>query len=284
MNIKYIDKKTLQKNIKYLCKEVNVFLPKSFKQAIEKMVSSETNELGKKVLSDIIENSKLAEKEFIPTCQDTGICIFYLEIGRDLHFDYDIKKVINESVKEAYKEYYFRNSVCKDPILRTIGEYNTPAIIYMDQTEGSDLKISLTSKGAGSENMSQLKMLYVSDGVEGIKDFVIKVVKEAGGKACPPLTVGIGIGGNFEYSCFLAKKALLRDINDKNQDEYLNSLEKDILNKINDLGIGPMGFGGDSTSVGVKILSYPCHIASLPVAVNLNCHASRHKTIVIKGK
>ena len=242
---------------------------------------NEENGLAKEILTQIIENDILAQKENIPLCQDTGIAIFFLEIGQDIHIEGNLNDAINEAVKIAYTEGYFRKSVVKHPLDRINTNDNTKAIIHTNIVPGDKIKITFAPKGAGSENMSQIKMLVPSDGIEGVKKFVIKTIKKAGGKPCPPIIVGIGIGGNFEKCALLAKEAILRDIDDTSTDPINASLEKELLEEINKLNIGPMGLGGKTTALAVKVNSYPCHIASLPVAVNIQCHAARHEVIII---
>ena len=239
------------------------------------------NGLAKEILTQIIENDILAQKENIPLCQDTGIAIFFLEIGQDIHIEGNLNDAINEAVKIAYTEGYFRKSVVKHPLDRINTNDNTKAIIHTNIVPGDKIKITFAPKGAGSENMSQIKMLVPSEGIEGVKKFVIETIKKAGGKPCPPIIVGIGIGGNFEKCALLAKEAILRDIDDTSTDPINASLEKELLEEINKLNIGPMGLGGKTTALAVKVNSYPCHIASLPVAVNIQCHAARHEVIII---
>lgn len=241
----------------------------------------EINPLGKIVLKKIIDNDLIARNNNEPMCQDTGVTVVFLEIGNDVHFDGDIYEAINKGVSKAYIDGYLRKSVVRHPLDRVNTKDNTPAIIHTKLVVGDKVKITIAPKGGGSENVSLVKMLIPADGVKGIKDLVLNTVKEAGGKPCPPIIVGIGLGGNLEKSALLAKEALLRDIDDINPDPILCSLENDLLSSINNLGIGPMGFGGSTTCLAVKINSYPCHIASLPVAINIQCHASRHKTITL---
>ncbi len=232
------------------------------------------------MLDQIIENAEIALKEDAPMCQDTGIAVFFVEIGRNAVIDGSLEDAINEGVRQGYKDGYLRKSVCHPLTRKNTGD-NTPAVLHMNIVEGDRLKITIAPKGAGSENMSRLVMLKPSQGLPAIKDFVINVVKEAGGNPCPPIILGIGIGGNFEKSAILAKEALLREIGTPNPDKELDGLERELLEKINNLGIGPMGFGGRTTAVAVHIRTAPCHIASLPVAVNIQCHAARHKEVVI---
>lgn len=241
----------------------------------------ETSELGKSVLEKIIENDELAKRDSLPMCQDTGVAVVFVEIGNQVIFNGNIEDAINQGIREAYTEGYLRKSVVSHPFNRINTTDNTPAIIHYKITEGESVKITVAPKGGGSENVSLVKMLIPADGIEGVKKLVLDTVFNAGGKPCPPIIIGLGIGGNLEKSALLAKEALMRDIDDENKDPILNKLEKEILSEVNKLGIGPMGFGGNTTALAVKINSYPCHIASLPVAINIQCHASRHKSIIL---
>lgn len=241
----------------------------------------ETSELGKSVLEKIIENDELARRENLPMCQDTGVAVVFVEIGNQVIFTGNIEDAINKGIREAYIDGYLRKSVVCHPFNRINTTDNTPAVIHYKITEGESVKITVAPKGGGSENVSLVKMLIPADGIEGVKSLVLDAVKNAGGKPCPPIIIGLGIGGNLEKSALLAKEALMRDIDDENSDPILNKLEKEILEDVNKLGIGPMGFGGKTTALAVKINTYPCHIASLPVAINIQCHASRHKSIIL---
>ncbi len=239
---------------------------------------SENNKIACGILDDIIKNDTLASKEMIPMCQDTGIVVVFAKIGYDIHFKCDLYDAINSGVSKAYNDFYLRKSVA-NPLSRINTIDNTPAIVHTVFTKGDMLELTIALKGAGSENMSKLKMLNPTDGNEGITDFVIETIKEAGGRPCPPLFVGIGIGGDFEKCALLAKEALMQE--DNNQNEEIKRLEETILNKINSLNIGPMGLGGNTTAFAVFIKTAPCHIASLPVAVNIQCHANRHVKVVL---
>lgn len=239
---------------------------------------SEDNELSRTILDQILENAEIAQKESIPMCQDTGIVTAFVKIGRDVHLDGDIHEAINVGVHNAYEKFYLRKSVA-NPISRLNTKDNTPAIIHIDIVEGDKLSITLAPKGAGSENMSRLAMLNPTDGVEGIKAFILKAVKEAGGRPCPPIFLGIGIGGNFEKSAEMAKESLMRLT--PSNDPEIARLEQEIKDEVNKTGIGPMGLGGKTTCLGVFINTHPCHIASLPVAVNIQCHANRHVEVVL---
>lgn len=237
--------------------------------------------LSKIIIEEIIDNAMIAKEKRIPICQDTGIVVVFLEIGNQLHLDFPLEQTINEAIKEAYQEEYFRMSVVRHPLKRENTFTNTPCIIHSRIVEGDKLKITVCPKGAGSENLSQLKMLTPSVGMNGVINFIIDAVKNAGGKVCPPMTVGIGIGGNFEECALLSKMALIRPINDHSEDEIAYELEKTLYQKINELNIGPMGIGGKTTCLAVKVNVAPCHIASLPVAINFQCHASRHKEAIL---
>ena len=263
-----------------LCIEACTYINKD---VLAKLNTHYENEQGlsKTIIGQIIENDNLAKEENIPMCQDTGICVVFVELGNEVYIKGDLNKAINEGVSKGYTEGYLRKSVVKSPLRRINTNNNTPAIIHIETTLGDKLKITVCPKGAGSENMSQVKMLTPAQGRKGIIDFVLKVVKEAGGRACPPLIVGVGIGGNIEKCAEIAKKALLRDLNDVSEDEDACLLEDELLTKINELNIGPMGLGGKPTALSVKVNLYPCHIASLPVCVNLQCHASRHKEVIL---
>lgn len=248
--------------------------------AVRAAYNSETNLSAKEALRQLIENAKVSEETGMPYCQDTGMAVVFAEVGQDLHVDGDFKAAVNEGVKQAYDEGYLRKSVL-DPLTRINTLDNTPAIIHFDIVPGDKIKLTAAPKGFGSENMSRIAMLKPSDGIGGIKSFVIESVKKAGGSPCPPVVLGIGIGGTFETCALLAKKQLTRDIGTKNDDEFLASLETELKESINDIGIGAMGFGGKNYCLAVHIAKYPTHIAGLPVAVNFQCHASRHASAVI---
>lgn len=250
-------------------------------EKIRKAIKTEENPLGKEVLKQIETNDLIAREEKIPMCQDTGMVVVFLEIGSQVTFDGDIYQAINDGVASAYNEGYLRKSVVAHPLNRINTKNNTPAIIHTTITNNDKVKITVAPKGGGAENVSFVKMLIPSDGVEGIKNLVLDAVFNAGGKPCPPIIVGIGLGGNLEKAALLAKEALMRDIDDTSNDPFNAKLEQELLEDINNLGVGPMGFGGSTTALAVKVNSYPCHIASLPVAVNIQCHASRHKSTFI---
>ena len=278
--MKIILEEQITNEVSRLCIEACTYINKD---VLAKLNTHYENEQGlsKTIIGQIIENDNLAKEENIPMCQDTGICVVFVELGNEVYIKGDLNKAINEGVSKGYTEGYLRKSVVRSPLRRINTNNNTPAIIHIETTLGDKLKITVCPKGAGSENMSQVKMLTPAQGRKGIIDFVIQVVKEAGGRACPPLIVGVGIGGNIEKCAEIAKKALLRDLNDVSEDEDARLLEEELLTKINELNIGPMGLGGKPTALSVKVNLYPCHIASLPVCVNLQCHASRHKEVIL---
>ncbi|SNR71902.1 fumarate hydratase [Desulfurobacterium atlanticum] len=276
-----IDVKEIKEAVKRLCMEANYYLPEDVLSAFDKGIDKEVSPVGKNVLEILKENASIAASNQVPYCQDTGFAVFFVEIGQDVQVvGGDINEAIEEGVAEGYTEGYLRKSIVSDPLFdrRNTGN-NTPPIIHYNVVPGDRLKIKMAAKGGGSENMSRLAMLKPADGVEGVKKFVLETVSEAGPNPCPPIIVGIGIGGTFEKVAYLAKKSLMRPIGDRNKDPRYAALEEELLEKINKLGIGPAGFGGKVTALDVKIEWYPCHIASLPVAVNIQCHASRHKEI-----
>ncbi|MFW2489464.1 fumarate hydratase [Clostridium chromiireducens] len=268
--------------VRNLSIESNYFLGSDIKDALQKSREEEPWKLASEVLDKIIINSEIASNEQMPMCQDTGMACVFVEIGQDVHLvGGRIEDAINEGVRRGYEEGFLRKSVVGDPIKRLNTKDNTPAVIYYDIVDGDKIKITLAPKGFGSENMSKIGMLKPSDGLEGVKKFIIDTVKSAGPNPCPPMVVGVGIGGTFDKAAYLAKKALLRPINIRNNDDFYKELEIELLEKINELGIGPQGFGGRTTALGLNIETYPTHIAGLPVAVNINCHATRHKEVII---
>lgn len=270
----------ITKTVRALCISAACDLEPDVVAAVKAAAGREESPLGKEVLEQIINNFEIAEREHLPMCQDTGIAVFFIEVGRGVQLESSLEDAVNEGVRQGYKDGYLRKSVC-NPLKRTNTGDNTPAIIHTTIVEGDKVKIKIAPKGAGSENMSRLKMLKPAEGIEGIKSFVIETVSVGGGNPCPPIVVGVGVGGSFDKSALLAKKALLRPVGTPNPDSDLDALEKELLDSINALGIGPMGFGGTTTALAVHIETYPCHIASLPVAVNIQCHADRHKEAVI---
>lgn len=278
--MKKIETSLISKEIERLCIEAATFIEPDVLCAIKRAKDNESG-LSKSILEQIIENDEIAKDEFQPMCQDTGIMIVFVEIGNEVFINGDLNEAINEGVRNGYVNGYLRKSVVKSPLNRINTKDNTPAIIHIKYTLGNQLKLTVCPKGAGSENMSKVKMLVPADGINGIKNFVKDTIKEAGGRPCPPLVVGIGIGGDLEKACLLAKEALLRPIDDESNDLDAKKLEEELLKEINELNVGPMGLGGKTTALAVKVNLYPCHIASLPVCVNLQCHASRHKKVIL---
>ena len=271
----------IRDNVAQICVDAAYNLSEDVLTAFDRAIETETSPAAREIIELLKENARIAKDEHIPICQDTGIAIFFVEIGQDLRIKNGfIVDAINEGVRKGYKEGYLRKSVV-DPITRKNTGDNTPAIVYTELVPGDKLKISFMPKGAGSENMSVIRMLRPTDGVEGIRNFVLECVQKAGANPCPPVVIGVGIGGSFEKAALLAKKALLRPVGSPNPKLELASLEETLLKTVNKTGIGPEGFGGKVTAMAVHVESFPCHIASLPVAVNINCHAARHKTIIL---
>ena len=269
-------------NIKEMCIEANHFLTDDMKNVFEKAVKNEKSALGKQVLGQLEENLKIAGEDMIPICQDTGMAVVFINVGQDVHLTGgDITNAINEGVRRGYVDGYLRKSVVKDPIYRENTKDNTPAVIHFNIVPGDRVDITVAPKGFGSENTSRVFMLKPADGIEGVKEAILTAVKDAGPNACPPMVVGVGIGGTFEKCAYLAKKALTRDLNEESPVEYVRDLEKEMLEKINKLGIGPGGLGGTQTALAINIETYPTHIAGLPVAVNICCHVNRHSHRVI---
>jgi len=278
--MRIVNEKLIEDAITKLAIDANYFLPYDIVSTIKEFAKKERNKKAKNGLYKIIENYKKAKQGIYPLCQDTGIAVIFVKLGNDVKIQGDIYKAINRGVETGYKKGFLRKSTA-NPLSRENLQTNTPAITHIEIVPGVKIKISLMAKGAGAENKSTVKMLVPADGIDGIIEFVINTVKNAGASACPPYIIGVGIGGNLETAPLLAKKALLRDLKDYSKDKTLAKMEKDLLEKINGLKIGAFGFGGDTTALAVKIESMPCHIASLPVAVNIQCHAARHKTVVI---
>jgi fumarate hydratase subunit alpha len=279
--IREVSTREIIKVVKNLCIDANYNLGDDVLLAFNHAIEKEDSGTGREVLKELIENARIAREEQVPICQDCGLAVVFIEIGQDVHITGgDLKEAINEGVRQGYMEGYLRKSACH-PITRKNTGDNTPAILHLQIVPGDKMKIIFAPKGGGSENMSRVDMLTPAVGIEGIKDFVVKRVKESGSNPCPPTIIGIGVGGTFERSAILAKKALLRNIGDRNPDLELAKIEGEILASINKLGIGPMGYGGDTTSLDVFLEIEPCHIASLPVAVNIQCHTARHKEAVI---
>jgi fumarate hydratase subunit alpha len=269
--------------VRKLSIDSNFFLGQDVIDRMYEFRDKEVSETGKNVLNILLNNYELAAQRKMPICQDTGVTVIFLEIGQDLHIvGGDLRKAINEGVRQGYEDGFLRKSMVDDPVLkRKNTNDNTPAIIHIDIVPGENLKITLAPKGGGAENMSEVKMMKAADGIEGIVEFVVDRVCRSGANPCPPIIVGVGIGGNFEYSAYLAKKSLMRNLEESNPDPKWEEIEKEILTKINKLGIGPQGLGGRTTALAVNILTAPCHIASMPVAVNIQCHAARHKTTIL---
>lgn len=274
-----IKSEVITEAIKNLCIKANYVLPDDVKNALNNFHEKESFPVAKNTLGILVENYKLAESDNIPICQDTGLACVFIEIGQDVHISGNLEDAINEGVRQGYEDGYLRKSCVKDPIKRVNTNDNTPAVIYYDIVSGDKLKITVAPKGFGSENMSQIKMLRPSDGIEGVKEFILRVVEEGGPNPCPPIVVGVGIGGTFDKAATIAKKALMRDLSTRNSDPFYAELEIELLEKINALGIGPQGFGGLTTALSVNIETLPTHIAGLPCAVNINCHATRHFSI-----
>lgn len=267
--------------VKKLCIDACCHLPRDVKEVITQCRACEDWEPAKGILDKIIENYEIADEQNVPICQDTGMACVFVEIGRDVYIEGNLEEAINEGVRQGYVDGCLRKSVVNDPLDRVNTKDNTPAMIYVDFVDGDKVNITVAPKGFGSENMSQIKMLKPSDGVEGVKDFILKVVEEAGPNPCPPIVIGVGIGGTFDKAALMAKKALMRPLGEHNENPLYAELEKEMLEKVNAKGIGPQGFGGKTTALGINILSMPTHIAGLPCAVNINCHATRHKSASI---
>ena len=275
--IREINASEITKTVREMCIKVNHFLSEDMDNALKKATQNEKSDLGKKILDQLQENLKIAGEDMIPICQDTGMAVLFVEVGQDVHVaDGLIEDAINEGVRQGYVDGYLRKSVVKDPIIRENTKDNTPAVIHYSIVAGDKIKITFAPKGFGSENMSRVFMLKPADGIEGVKNAIMTAVTDAGPNACPPMVVGVGIGGTFEKCAILAKKALTREIGKNSDIEYVAELEKEMLQKINTLGIGPGGLGGTTTALAVNINTYPTHIAGLPVAVNICCHVNRH--------
>ncbi len=279
--MRWIKRADIVEKVRELCQVANTRLGDDVIRAIKDAMKREESPVGRDILGQILKNAEIAEKGSKPMCQDTGFAVFFVEMGRDVGIsDGIIEDAINEGVRLGYREGYLRKSIC-DPISRQNTGDNTPAVVHLRQVEGDRLRIVFAPKGGGSENMSRLRMLKPADGVEGIKEFVVNAVDEAGANPCPPIIVGVGVGGTFEKCAMLAKESLLRPLGQHNDDPRWAELEDEILEAVNRTGVGPMGLGGRTTALAVHINAHPCHIASLPVAVNIQCHAARHKEIVI---
>ncbi|HFG9557394.1 TPA: fumarate hydratase [Clostridioides difficile] len=276
-----IKSEQIVEQVKKLCIEASLYLGEDVLSCIKEKAKSEKSEVGKNILNILVENAEIAKEKNIPICQDTGMAVFFVEIGQEVLIEGDtLTDAINEGVRQGYEEGYLRKSVVS-PINRVSTKDNTPAVIHYDMVKGDKIKIEFAAKGFGSENMSKMKMLKPSDGLEGIKKFIIDTVSEAGPNPCPPMVIGVGIGGTVDKCAQIAKKALFRELGEFNKDENIAKLESELLTAINKLGIGPQGLGGTTTALGLNIETFPTHIAGLPVVVNINCHASRHKNVVI---
>ncbi len=272
----------ITKTIKEMCIEANHYLTPDMKKALENASDNEKTPLGKQILNQLQENLKIAGDDMIPICQDTGMAVIFMEIGQDVHFEGGtLEDAINEGVRQGYTDGFLRKSVVKDPLIRENTKDNPPAIIHYEITAGEHVKITVAPKGFGSENMSRVFMLKPADGIDGVKDVILTAVKDAGPNACPPMVVGVGIGGTFEKCALMAKKALTRPINEHSDISYIKELEEELLDKINRTGIGPGGLGGTTTALAVNINTYPTHIAGLPVAVNICCHVNRHAVRIL---
>ncbi len=277
-----IDVALVTKNIKEMCIEANHYLSKDMECALQAAQQTEEAPLGKQILTQLQENMIIAGEDMIPICQDTGMAVIFMEIGQDVHFEGGVlEDAINEGVRQGYVEGYLRKSVVKDPIYRENTKDNTPAVIYYEMVPGDMLQITVAPKGFGSENMSRVFMLKPSDGIEGVKNAILTAVKDAGPNACPPMVVGVGIGGTFEKCALMAKKALTRSVDERSTIPYVRELEEEMLKRINLCGIGPGGLGGSTTALAVNINTYPTHIAGLPVAINICCHVNRHAVRII---
>ena len=275
--VRSVNVELLTDNIKEMCIQANHYLAPDMDRAMKNACERETKPLAKQILGQLLENLDIAGKDMIPICQDTGMAVVFLKIGQDVPFEGgSVEEAVNEGVRRGYEEGYLRKSVVGDPLIRVNTKDNTPAIIHYELVPGDQVEITVAPKGFGSENMSKIYMLKPADGVEGVKDAIINAVREAGPNACPPVVVGVGIGGTFEKAAILAKKALTREVGTHSELEHIKALEEELLAKINGIGLGPAGLGGDTTALAVNINTYATHIAGLPVAVNICCHVNRH--------
>ncbi len=280
--IRNINVSEITKNIKEMCIEANHYLSSDMKEALDNAYNTEKSPLGKKILNQLKENINIADKETIPICQDTGMAVIFLKIGQDVHFEGgNIGDAVNEGVRQGYSEGFLRKSVVSDPLIRNNTKDNTPAVIHYEFIEGDKVYIKVAPKGFGSENMSRVFMLKPADGIEGVKKAILTAVRDAGPNACPPMVVGVGVGGTFEKCALMAKEALTRNINEHSKIPYIKEMEEELLDKINKTGIGPGGLGGTTTVLAVNINTYPTHIAGLPVAVNICCHVNRHSERIV---
>jgi len=279
--MRFIEAEQITQTVALLCIEANICVSADIKEALFAALELETCSLAQMTLNKLLKNARVAEKERLPICQDTGMVVVFVSIGRDVHINGDIDGAINEGVRRGYREGYFRNSVVRDPVNRDNTGDNTPAVIHYDFVAGDKLHITVTPKGFGSENMSGLKMLNPSAGLQGIEEFVVETVRQAGANPCPPIIVGVGIGGTMEKAALMSKQVLFREIGSIHADPFWAAIEKSLEKRINELGIGPAGFGGRTTALAVFIRTYPTHIAGLPVAINIGCHATRHRKAII---
>lgn len=276
-----VDAQVITDTVAKLCIDANYYISSDIKNCLENCSEIERNPRAKYVIKRLLENADIAENDEMAICQDTGMAVVFVTIGQEVYVDGNLENAINEGVRIGYRDGYLRKSVVKDPLMRVNTGDNTPAVIHYDITNGDKISITVAPKGFGSENMSAVKMLKPSDGKQGVLNFVVETVNKAGGNPCPPIVVGIGIGGTMEKAAILSKKALLLPVDNVNKDEMYCDMEKELLKQINSLNIGPMGWGGDTTALGVNILTYPTHIAGLPVAVNISCHVTRHASAII---
>lgn len=281
MSLRTIDSTLITEEVSRMCIQANHYLSQDMDKRLKDATESEKSPIGKKILGQLQDNLKIADEEMIPICQDTGMAVFFVEVGQDLHIEGGLTDAINEGVRKGYTEGFLRKSVVGDPIERVNTKDNTPAVIHYDIVPGDKLKITLAPKGFGSENMSRVFMLKPADGIEGVKNAILTAVKDAGPNACPPMVVGVGIGGTFEKSAILAKKALTRNLDERPEISWVKDLEDEMLAKVNGLGIGPGGLGGTVTALAVNVNTYATHIAGLPVAINICCHVNRHVTVEI---
>jgi len=277
-----VDVKEITKAVKELSMKANYILPSDVLEAIKSAIDVEKSENGRNILMQIVENAKIAKEQEMPLCQDTGFTVVYLDIGQDIHLTGgDLIEAVNEGVRQGYTEGYLRKSIVKDPLNRVNTKDNTPAVVHINIVPGEKIKVMVAPKGGGCENMGYLNMMKPADGTEGVKDFVVESVRKSGGNPCPPVVVGVGVGGTLDKSAMLAKKALFRKIGERNPNPFYANMEIELLERINKTGVGPMGLGGKITALDVFVEMHPCHIASLPVTVNLNCHSARHASTEI---
>lgn len=280
--MRIVQTSVITENIKEMCIEANHYLSKDMKAVLDQAVENEKASLGKQILNQLEENLRIAAEDMIPICQDTGMAVIFLEIGQDIHFEGSLlEDAVNEGVRQGYEEGFLRKSVVKDPLIRENTKDNTPAVIHYEIVSGDKVKITVAPKGFGSENMSRIFMLKPADGIEGVKEAILTAVEEAGPNACPPMVIGVGIGGTFEKCAWMAKKALTRPVDEHSPIPYIREMEEELLHRINKTGIGPGGLGGSTTAFAVNINTYPTHIAGLPVAVNICCHVNRHAVRII---